>query len=367
MVADRQASSRRTLGWCLEQGMGFVTLVPRPWSVRQARAAWGQQPSPRPLVVEQPGRTKREAPRRWHGQRVRRPVEGEYRGGRTAQEAVRCVVGHARQLAPPHAQASGAAQAQAAQAVADHVRQVHARWCAGRPDAEAAIAESAGRGRERRGRRPRPWRYHTVRSRIVAATRHTRRARRGRPAQTDLPPTASGDRVVVEVGSLSQLEEDHGWTVLATTVPHAGATDAEMLQAYHDQTTTGEPGFRWIKNPAAMAPVWLEKPARMAALARLTVIGLRVYRLIPRQVRVDLRTPDQQIPGNKGLTATPTAAVVALCAHLALVQFQRGAQESEQVYGVQPDHLLCGDALGLDRSWYETPSAQQSGRSIQTP
>jgi hypothetical protein len=173
---------------------------------------------------------------------------------------------------------------------------------------------------------------------------------------------------VVEVESLRQLEEDHGWTVLATTVPQEGATDAEMLQAYHDQTTTGEPGFRWIKNPAAMAPVWLEKPERMAALARLTVIGLRVYRLIQRQVRVSLRTPDQQIPGNKGLTATPTAAVVlALCAHIALVQFQRGDQEGEPVYGVQPYHLRCCDALGRDRSWYETPSAQQSGRSIQTP
>jgi hypothetical protein len=37
-----------------------------------------------------------------------------------------------------------------------------------------------------------------------------------------------------------------------------------------------EPGLRWSKNPAAIAPVWREKPARIAALAMLTVVGLLV-------------------------------------------------------------------------------------------
>jgi transposase len=141
-----------------------------------------------------------------------------------------------------------------------------------------------------------------------------------------------------------------------------------MLQASQDQTTTVEPGCRGITNPAAIAPVWLETPERIAALARLTVIGLLVYSLSQRQVRLYLRTHAQQIPGNKGLTATPTAAVVvALFAHIALVPFPRGDQEGAQVYGVPPYHLLCCDALGLDRSWYATPSAPKSGRSIQTP
>ena len=61
----------------------------------------------------------------------------------------------------------------------------------------------------------------------------------------------------------------------------------------------GGTGFRWIKNPAAISPVWLEKPERIAALAMLTVLGLLVYGVIQRQVRLYLRTHDQQIPGNK--------------------------------------------------------------------
>ena len=88
-----------------------------------------------------------------------------------------------------------------------------------------------------------------------------------------------------------------------------GCTDAEMLQAYQEQHITVEPGFRWIKNPA-ISPVWLEKPERIAALAMLTVVGLLVYAVIQRQVRLYLREHDRHIPGNKGLTATPTAASV---------------------------------------------------------
>jgi len=306
------------LGLCLEKGIGFVTLVPRTCAVRQELEAWGQQQPALPLLGEKPGRTTDEAPRRWHGQSVLRQVEVEYSEGRVAQEEVRFVVVHASQLAQQHAQSYAAAQAKEAAAVAHHVQHVQARWFACKADALAAIAEYEGR---EQGRRPRPWRSHTIRYSLVADTRRTRRARRGRPAKTDPPPTESGYRLAVEMEALSNPEEDNGWTVLATTVHAEACTDAEILKAYQDQNTTVEPGFRWIKNPAAISPVWLEKPERIAALAMLTVIGWLVYNVIQRQVRLYLRTHDQQLPGNKGMTATPTAAVVlALFAQVALIQ-----------------------------------------------
>jgi Domain of unknown function (DUF4277) len=43
LVADSQASCNRTLGLCLEPGVGLITLVPRTCAVRQELAAWGQQ------------------------------------------------------------------------------------------------------------------------------------------------------------------------------------------------------------------------------------------------------------------------------------------------------------------------------------
>jgi transposase len=321
IVADSKAYSRRTLGVCLEHGIDIVTLVPRTCAVRQELEAWGRQQSALPLLVEKPGRTQDEAPRHWHGHSVLRHVEVEYSDGRVAQQELRFVVVHSSQLAQQQTHTYASAQEKEAQTVADHMQRVQARWFACLPDADAAIAEYEGRGQGRRGRHPRPWRYHTVRYRIVAETRRTRRARRGRPTKTEPPPTESGYRLVVEVEALSNLEEDNGWTVLATTVRAEDCPDAEILQAYQEQHTTVEPGFRWIKNPAAISPVWLEKPERIAALAMLTVVGLLVSSVIQRQVRLYLRTHDQQIPGNKGLTAAPTAAVVlALFAHVALIQ-----------------------------------------------
>jgi transposase len=210
IVADSKAYSRRTLGLCLEHGIGLVTLVPRTCAVRQELEAWGRQHLALPLLVEKPGRTKAEEPRRWHGHSVLRRVEVEYSEGRIAQEEVRFVVVHSSQLAQQHAQTYAGAQAKETEVIADHVRQVQAQWFACRPDAEAAIAAYEGQGPGHRGRRPRPWRYHTLCYGIVAASRHTRRTRRGRPAKTDPLPTESGYRLVVEVDALPNIEEDNG-------------------------------------------------------------------------------------------------------------------------------------------------------------
>jgi hypothetical protein len=368
IVADRQASRRRTLGVGIAHQSDLIPLVPRTCAGRQELAAGGHAQPTLPRVVEKPGRTQHAAPRRWHGPRVRRQVEVEDSDGRGAQEARRLVVGHARQLAQQQTQSYAAAPGKEAEVVAAHVRQGQARWFACRPDAEAALAAYEGQGPGHRGRRPRPWRSHAVRYRRVADTRRTRRARRGRPAKLDPPPLESGERGAVGGEALANPEEDKGWTVLATTGSGESWAAVEILQAYQGQNTTVEPGFRWSKNPAAIAPVWREKPERIAALAMLTVLGLLVYSVIQRQVRLSLRTHDQQLPGPNGLPAPPTAAVVlALCAQVALVQWWRDEQAVAQISGVQPHHRLVCDALGLDCSWDARPSAPKTGRHIQTP
>jgi hypothetical protein len=72
------------------------------------------------------------------------------------------------------------------------VRQVHARGFACEADAEAAITEYEHRGPGRRGRRPQAWRYHTIRYRVMADTRPTRRARRGATRKDRPTPDGGG-------------------------------------------------------------------------------------------------------------------------------------------------------------------------------
>jgi transposase len=251
------------------------------------------------------------------------------------REAIRFLMVHSSQLAQQTAAAYAAAQVKEAERVAEHIQRVEARWFACGADAEAAIAEYAGQGQGRRGRRPRPWRYHALHYRVEAVNSPKKRTRRGRPSKVEAPQVEVRYRLVVQAEALAPAAEARGWTVLATTVGRETCADTEILQAYQEQHTTVEPGFRWIKNPSAISPVWLEKPERIAALAMLTVVGLLVYAVIQRQVRLYLREHDQQVPGNKGPTSTPAAAVVFTSfASVMLVRLTVDEQLSLQVHGL---------------------------------
>jgi transposase len=354
IVADSKAYSQRTLGLCLEKAIGLVTLVPRTCRIRQELEAWGQQHTPWPLLVEKPGRTKHDAPRQWRGKSVERVVAVEYGDGRVEQEPLRFVVVHSSQLAQQQAAAYATAQTKEAEGVAEHIRQVQARSFACLADAEAAIAQEEGRGPGRRGRQAQRWRYHALHYRVETFTHHPKRSRRGRPPKAEPPQAETRYRLVVEAQALAQAEAEQGWTVLATTVAAQTCSDEQILRAYQEQHTTVEPGFRWLKNPAAITPMWLEKPERIAALAMLTVVGLLVYGLIQRQVRLYLQDSEQHVPGNKGPTDTPTAAVVlSLFTPVMMVQVQVEQTAVRQVYGWQDHHGMVCDALGIDRSWYE--------------
>jgi transposase len=354
IVADSKAYSQRTLGRCREQSIGLVTLVPRTCGIRQELEAWGQQHRPVPVLVEKPGRTKRDAPRRWRGQSVERVVAVEYGDGRVEREPLRCVVVHSSQLAQQHATAYATAQGKEGERVADHIRRVQAKSFACVADAEAAIAQEEGRGEGQRGRPPTRWHSHALHYRVEAFTHRLKRARRGRPPKTEPAPEETRYRLVVEAEAFTQNEAEQGWTVLATTVDTQRCSDAQILRVYQEQNSTVEPGLRWMKNPAAIPPMWLEKPERIAALAMLTVLGLLVYGLIQRQVRRSLQEHQQQVPGNKGPTHTPTAAVVmSLFTPVMMVQMQVDKTIVRQVYGWQDHHGVVCDALGIEQSWYE--------------
>jgi hypothetical protein len=89
--------------------------------------------------------------------------------------------------------------------------------------------------------------------------------------------------------------------------------------------------------------------------------GIARICLIQRQVRLYLQSHAQQVPGNKGETATPTAAVVfALFAPVGVVHLRLDTTEIQQMYGLHAHHLLVCDALGLDHTWYEAPIVQKN-------
>jgi transposase len=363
IVADSKAYSQRTLGLCLDQKVGLVTLVPRTCGIRQEVEAWGQKQSSLPLLVDKPARRRRDTPRRWYGRSLTRQVEVEYADGRIAWAPLRFVAVDSSQWAQHHAEAYGKAPQRETEALTEHVAQVPRRRFACEADAEAAIAEYEGRGTGQRGRRPCRWRYHEVNYGVDAQWQRKKRPHRGRPRKGEEGDPELVYRLSVHTRALSPPVETFGWLVLATTVSEQTCDDAEIVRAYRDQSTTVEPGFRWIKNPAAISPVWLEKRERIAALAMVTVVGLRVYSLIQRQVRQYLQQHQQMIPGNKGDTALPTAAVVfESFASVTQVRLALDGVDVCQIHGWQAHHRLICQALDLDEFWYEEATNQKNNR-----
>jgi hypothetical protein len=93
-----------------------------------------------------------------------------------------------------------------------------------------------------------------------------------------------------------------------------------------------------------------------------------VYAGIQRQVRRSLHAHDQHVPGKKGPTATPTTAVVfALCTPVMLGQCVLEKAMSCQLQGVQDQHLLVCEALGIDPAWYQGGATGQNALSRTTP
>jgi hypothetical protein len=182
------------------------------------------------------------------------------------QQPLRFVVVHASQLAQQQAKACATAPGKEAGAGADYIRRVAARSFACWADAEAAIAQEEGTGQGQWGRKPKRWHYHTLHYRVETFTQRQKRSRRGRPTKAEPPPEETRYRLVGEAQALAQADAEQGWTVLATTVDAQTWADEQILRASQEQNSTVEPGLRWIKHPAALTPMWLEKPERIAAL-----------------------------------------------------------------------------------------------------
>ena len=87
----------------------------------------GPTAQPVALMLEKPGRTRQELPRRWHGQSVVRRVPVEHADGRLDVAEIRFLVIHSSQLAHQAAVAYTAAQAKEVERVTEHVQHVEAQ------------------------------------------------------------------------------------------------------------------------------------------------------------------------------------------------------------------------------------------------
>jgi transposase len=132
--------------------------------------------------------------------------------------------------------------------------------------------------------------------------------------------------------------------VLATNL-----ASADLLRAYQGQSTV-ELGFRRAENPAAVAPVFLETPTRIAALGCVYVMALLVYTLVERHVRKGLAEQGETLP-DCAPSQPPTARTrFHLMRHIAVVSLQWAGRSPRPVATLNPHQLHVIRLLGDEPS-----------------
>lgn len=158
--------------------------------------------------------------------------------------------------------------------------------------------------------------FHVLKTRALSEQREVKRSGPGRPRTGEVPAFETVWRVQVEIDGDPQILDEvvfrESCYVLVTTLPRdgkEGATDLQVFDYYREQNSV-EGAFRWAKNPLAVAPVFLKTNERIAALALVYVLALMTYALIQRHARMRLEATGSVVPGNRGVTKTPTAEVL---------------------------------------------------------
>jgi transposase len=192
-----------------------------------------------------------------------------------------------------------------------------------------------------------------------------RRTTRGRPPKGAPRPQRQVWRVTWQVqeapDAINLRAQRERRFVLATNVLDAQhLSDADLRRAYKGQPAV-ELSVKWAKNPAALAPIFLETPTRSAALGCVYVIALLVYTLVEWHVRKGLAERRETLPDRPAPSQHPTARTVCyLMRNMAVVTLQWARRAQRQVTMLKAHHLHVIRLLGYEPSIY-TPPRQNSG------
>jgi transposase len=92
----------------------------------------------------------------------------------------------------------------------------------------------------------------------------------------------------INTQALARKKKLEGVFVLKANLPKRSHSTVELLRTYGKQSNV-ERRFHHLKGPLAVAPMFLEKPERMAGLLYILVWALMILALMERQVRRNLR------------------------------------------------------------------------------
>jgi transposase len=168
-------------------------------------------------------------------------------------------------------------------------------------DAEAATTTFAGTA-------PRWWPCYPT---VAPITLTDKRARPGRPRRDDPTPTHTIYRVTVTWGSRDDAAVEtelarRSTFVPITTLPADRYDTAALLREHKGQTGVAQ-RFHFLKYPALVDAVFLQKPERIQALGYVMLLALLLFSRLERQVR---HAPEPFPTAYRGRVAHPTGQII---------------------------------------------------------
>ncbi len=347
-MADSKFFAGETMALAAEHRFRFVTLVPQTVGLRRELVAASALEA-LPLLWERPGRRKGET-EHYHGVSVVRSYRWKTAAGELQELPLRFLVIESTQLAKANALWAAAAQQAEWAALATFERQWQRQTFACEADAHQA-ATLCLRGLSVHSHHL----TYTVGTAWVADKRPTR----GRPPKEAPRPQRPVWRVTWQVHEATEVitartRQDSRF-VLATNVLEADhPSDADLLQAYKGQPAA-ELSFQGAKNPAAMAPIFLKTPSRIAALGCVYVIALLVHTWSSGACARTWRNG-----GNPARSPAPSQhpaarVVFHVMRHMAVVTLQWAGRSPRHVTTLNSHQLHVIRLLGYEASIYALP------------
>jgi transposase len=349
LVADSKFFAGDTIALAAAHRFRFVTLLPQTVGLRQEL---GDDPTLRdlPLLWERPGRRKGES-ETYHGASVVRPYRWKTAAGEVQEMPLRWLVVESTPLAKAKASRRAAGQ----QIERGLLSDLHAQWQRRTFACEADAYQAATLClKELRVH------HHQLAYTVSADWVPAKRLTRGRPPKGAPRPQRQVWRVRWHVHEATEAirtraQRESRFVLVTNVLAPQDLPDTDLLRAYKGQPAA-ELSFKWAKHPAAIAPIFLETPTRIAALGCVYLLALLVYTLVERQVRRALVERGETLPDRPAPSQRPTARTVfQLMRNIAVVTLEWTGCSHRQVTRLNPHQLHVISLLGYEAAMYALP------------
>lgn len=287
LVADCKLVDAKTMGQLLLQGLHVVSLVPETFTARRELVdkALSEHPdvSLWPVLARKPGRKKADPELLYRGRSYERDLAILYEddAGQPSRETVpmRLVVVHSDQLQAKFDAALDDKLQQEVSTLTEGQTRAQKKGFACEADAKSAADELVGK-----------LRLHTAEVELLKSETPRKRARPGRPRREEKPEVDVRYRFEIRLArddaAIARVRHASSCFVLVSDWMSEQWSDERVLAEYRAQSKLeGITGFRWLKDVAEIAPVFLENPQRIRALGLVFVLSLMVRNYLQYTLR----------------------------------------------------------------------------------